>query len=162
MAVRTCTELTAVSPRPPSRGPEPVEGVTRHGFRGLALDPGLPLRSIRGDKGGMSECHGMSGFVRFRHVRPAAGAGRRAGFVHIMFLRRASRGFCALRPEADPREARRQAKLTQAQMAPPMGMSLSVYRKREQGTRRVSGPAATLLRVIRKEPEAVRRALSSP
>ena len=59
-------------------------------------------------------------------------------------------------------KVRRQAKLTQAQMAPPMGMSLSGYRKREQGTRRVSGPAATLLRVIRKEPEAVRRALSSP
>ncbi len=63
---------------------------------------------------------------------------------------------------ADPREVRRQAKLTQAQMAPLMGMSLSGYRKWEQGTRRVSGPAATLLRVIQKEPEAVRRALSSP
>jgi putative transcriptional regulator len=42
-----------------------------------------------------------------------------------------------------------------------MGMSLSGYRKWEQGARRVSGPAATLLRVIQKEPEAVRRALSS-
>ena len=38
---------------------------------------------------------------------------------------------------------------------------MSGYRKWEQGTRRVSGPAATLLRVIEKEPEAVRRALSS-
>ena len=60
-----------------------------------------------------------------------------------------------------PRGVRRQAKLTQAQMAPLMGMSLSGYRKWEQGTRRVSGPAATLLRVIQKEPEAVRRALLS-
>ena len=59
-----------------------------------------------------------------------------------------------------PREVRKQAKLTQAQMAPLMGMSLSGYRKWEQGTRRVSGPAATLLRVIQQEPEAVRRALS--
>ena len=59
-----------------------------------------------------------------------------------------------------PREVRKQAKLTQAQMAPLMGMSLSGYRKWEQGTRQISGPAATLLRVIRKEPEAVRRALS--
>ena len=59
-----------------------------------------------------------------------------------------------------PLEARKQAKLTQAQMAPLMGMSLSGYRKWEQGTRRVSGPAATLLRVIQKEPEAVRRALT--
>ena len=60
-----------------------------------------------------------------------------------------------------PREVRKQAKLTQAQMAPLMGMSLSGYRKWEQGARKVSGPAATLLRVIQKEPEAVRRALSS-
>ncbi|WP_428101441.1 helix-turn-helix domain-containing protein [Candidatus Rariloculus sp.] len=58
-----------------------------------------------------------------------------------------------------PREVRKRANLTQAQMAPLMGMSLSGYRKWEQGTRRVSGPAATLLRVIAKEPEAVRRAL---
>lgn len=60
-----------------------------------------------------------------------------------------------------PREVRKQARLTQAQMAPLMGMSVSGYRKWEQGARRVSGPAATLLRVIQKEPEAVRRALSS-
>ncbi len=60
-----------------------------------------------------------------------------------------------------PREVRKRAKLTQTQMAPLMGMSLSGYRKWEQGTRRVSGPAAMLLRVIQKEPEAVRRALSS-
>ena len=60
-----------------------------------------------------------------------------------------------------PREVRKQAKLTQAQMAPLMGMSVSGYRKWEQGTRSVSGPAATLLRVIQKEPEAVRRALLS-
>ncbi len=58
-----------------------------------------------------------------------------------------------------PREVRKQAKLTQAQMAPLMGMSLSGYRKWEQGTRRVSGPAATLLKMIQREPEAVRRAL---
>ncbi len=60
-----------------------------------------------------------------------------------------------------PREVRKQAKLTQAQMAPLMGMSLSGYRKWEQGTRRVRGPAAVLLRMIQREPEAVRRALSS-
>ena len=40
-----------------------------------------------------------------------------------------------------------------------MGMSLSGYRKWEQGTRRVSGPAAALLRIIQHEPNAVRRAL---
>ena len=58
-----------------------------------------------------------------------------------------------------PREVRKQAKLTQAQMATLMGMSVSGYRKWEQGARRVSGPAATLLRIIEREPNAVRRAL---
>ena len=68
-------------------------------------------------------------------------------------------GAGVVHPPVTPREIRKQAKLTQAQMAPLMGMSLSGYRKWEQGTRRVSGPAATLLRVIEKEPEAVKRAL---
>ena len=70
-------------------------------------------------------------------------------------------GLAVLHAPITPREVRKQVKLTQAQMAPLMGMSLSGYRKWEQGARRVSGPAATLLRVIQKEPEAVRRALSS-
>ena len=70
-------------------------------------------------------------------------------------------GPAVLHAPITPREVREQVKLTQAQMAPLMGMSLSGYRKWEQGARRVSGPAATLLRVIQKEPEAVRRALSS-
>ena len=60
-----------------------------------------------------------------------------------------------------PRQVRELAHLTQVQMAPLMGMSLSGYRKWEQGQRRVSGPAATLLRLIEKEPDAVRRALLS-
>ena len=59
-----------------------------------------------------------------------------------------------------PGEIRRRAKLTQAQMAPLMGMSLSGYRKWEQGQRQVSGPAAALLRIIDKEPAAVQRALA--
>jgi putative transcriptional regulator len=59
----------------------------------------------------------------------------------------------------DPRQVRKRARLKQTQMAPLMGMSLSGYRKWEQGTRSISGPAATLLRIIDKEPEAVRRAL---
>ncbi len=62
-------------------------------------------------------------------------------------------------PTAAPREVRKQARLTQSQMASLMGMSLSGYRKWEQETRRTSGPAATLLRVIQREPDAVRRAL---
>lgn len=58
-----------------------------------------------------------------------------------------------------PREVRKQLKLAQAQMASLMGMSLTDYRKWEQGRRHASGPAATLLQVIAREPEAVMRAL---
>ena len=60
-----------------------------------------------------------------------------------------------------PRDVREKAHLTQAQMAPLMGMSLSGYRKWEQGQRRVSGPAATLLRLIQNEPDVVKRVLLS-
>ena len=59
----------------------------------------------------------------------------------------------------DPRSVRKQARLTQTQMAPLMGMSLSGYRKWEQGKRNISGPAAALLRLIEREPEAVKRGL---
>ena len=69
------------------------------------------------------------------------------------------KGPAVVHASVTPREVRKQANLTQAQMAPLMGMSLSGYRKWEQGTRRVSGPAETLLRVIAREPEAVKRAL---
>lgn len=69
-------------------------------------------------------------------------------------------GPAIVHPPVTPREVRERAHLTQAQMAPLMGMSLSGYRKWEQGTRGISGPAANLLRVIEKEPEAVKRALA--
>ncbi len=69
-------------------------------------------------------------------------------------------GPAILHVPVDPRAIRTRAKLTQAQMAPLMGMSLSGYRKWEQGQRRISGPAAALLRVIEREPQAVLRALA--
>ena len=69
-------------------------------------------------------------------------------------------GSATLHEPLDPREVRKQVSLPQSQMAPLMGMSLSGYRKWEQGQRHVSGPAAMLLKVIEKEPDAVRRALS--
>ena len=68
-------------------------------------------------------------------------------------------GGAILHEPIDPREVRKHAALTQAQMAPLMGMSLSGYRKWEQGQRHVSGPAAMLLKVIEREPDAVQRAL---
>lgn len=58
-----------------------------------------------------------------------------------------------------PKDVRLRAKLTQAQMAPLMGMSLSGYRKWEHGQRRISGPAAALLQIIEREPETIRRVL---
>ncbi len=58
-----------------------------------------------------------------------------------------------------PKEVRKRAQLTQAEMAPLMGMSLSGYRKWEQKQRAVSGPALNLLRVIEKNPGAVIEAL---
>lgn len=61
----------------------------------------------------------------------------------------------------NPRQIRQRAKLTQAQMAPLMGMSLSGYRKWEQGQRSISGPAAALLRILEREPEAAKRALGA-
>lgn len=61
---------------------------------------------------------------------------------------------------SDPKVVRKKAKLTQKQMAPLMGMSVSGYRKWEQGERSVSGPAGVLLKVIEKEPDAVARALA--
>lgn len=61
----------------------------------------------------------------------------------------------------DPKTVRISAKLTQAKMAPLMGMSLSGYRKLEQGRRSISGPAFVLLKVLEKEPEAVKRAIAS-
>lgn len=70
-------------------------------------------------------------------------------------------GSAILHTSLTPREVREGANLTQAEMAPLLGMSLSGYRKWEHGTRRVSGPGATLLLLIQREPEAVKRALRS-
>lgn len=70
-------------------------------------------------------------------------------------------GPAVLHASIEPRAVRKKANLTQAEMAPLMGMSLSGYRKWEQGQRRISGPAAALLYIIQKEPAAVKRALAS-
>lgn len=68
---------------------------------------------------------------------------------------------CRVHRPINPREVRKTAKLTQKEMAPLMGMSLSGYRKWEQKQRTVSGPAEVLLKVMAKEPEAFRRALQT-
>lgn len=70
-------------------------------------------------------------------------------------------GLAGIHAPIVPWEVRQQARLTQAQIALLMGMSLSGWRKWQQGLRRVSGPTATLLRLIQKEPDVVKRALLS-
>ena len=49
--------------------------------------------------------------------------------------------------------------LTQAQFARRFGFTLDTVQQYEQGRRRPSGPASTLLRVIEADPNAVERAL---
>jgi len=61
----------------------------------------------------------------------------------------------------DTKAIRSKYKMTQADMAMVLGTSLSGYKKWEQGQRRPSGVALTLLKIMDKEPEAVKRALAS-
>ena len=61
----------------------------------------------------------------------------------------------------DVRAIRKSIGLKQEQMARIMDLSVSGYRKWEQGRRAVSGPARSLLVVMQKEPLAVLRALGS-
>ncbi len=49
--------------------------------------------------------------------------------------------------------------LTQAEFARRFGFTLDTVQQYEQGRRRPSGPASTLLRVIEADPDAVERAL---
>lgn len=49
--------------------------------------------------------------------------------------------------------------LSQAEFARRFGFALDTVQQYEQGRRRPSGPASTLLRVIEADPEAVARAL---
>jgi putative transcriptional regulator len=58
-----------------------------------------------------------------------------------------------------PQRVRKAAGLKKSQMAVLMGMSVPRYRKWERHERMVRGLAAALLELIRKEPEAVKRAL---
>lgn len=63
-------------------------------------------------------------------------------------------------PEVDVQAARQRLGMTQSAFADAFGVSLPTLRKWEQRVRRPEGPARVLLRVIEREPEAVRRALA--
>lgn len=63
-------------------------------------------------------------------------------------------------PDVDVRAARQRLGMTQPAFAARFGVALPTLRKWEQGKRRPDGPARVLLRVIEREPDAVRRALT--
>ena len=73
-------------------------------------------------------------------------------------LSEATRVYPVQTPE-DVRDLRTRMGLSQAQFAQKFGLTLDTVQQYEQGRRRPSGPASTLLRVIDAEPDAVVRAL---
>ena len=88
-------------------------------------------------------------------------------------IRAAREGRAIARGEADPatyrvhvpadidvRKIRRQLKLSQSEFAAKFGLPAATVRDWEQKRRRPEGPARVLLQVIKKEPEAVSRALA--
>jgi putative transcriptional regulator len=62
-------------------------------------------------------------------------------------------------PEIDVRAIRRDAGMTQAEFAAAYQFSLRTVQEWERGAKRPSGPARTLLRAIKADPEGLRRAL---
>ena len=63
-------------------------------------------------------------------------------------------------PEIDVRALRRVSGMTQAQFAAAYDFSLRTLQEWERGAKRPSGPARTLLRAIKGDPEGLRRALA--
>ncbi len=64
-------------------------------------------------------------------------------------------------PEIDVRAIRRTAGMTQAQFAGAFEFSIRTVQEWERGAKKPSGPARTLLRAIKGDPEAIRRALAA-
>jgi putative transcriptional regulator len=62
--------------------------------------------------------------------------------------------------DVDVRKIRKGLKLSQAEFAAEFGLSAATVRDWEQNRRRPEGAARVLLHVIKKEPDAVRRALA--
>jgi putative transcriptional regulator len=64
-------------------------------------------------------------------------------------------------PDFDVAAIRRRSGMSQAKFAATFGFSLRTLQEWERGAKQPSGPARTLLIVIDKEPDAVRKALSA-
>src|SRR5271166_603083 len=63
--------------------------------------------------------------------------------------------------EINVREIRRSAGMTQAEFAAAYHFSVRTVQEWERGAKRPSGPARTLLRAIKADPEGLRRALAA-
>ena len=64
-------------------------------------------------------------------------------------------------PDIDVRAIRRAAGMTQAQFAAAYEFSIRTVQEWERGAKKPSGPARTLLRAIKVDPEGIRRALAA-
>jgi putative transcriptional regulator len=64
-------------------------------------------------------------------------------------------------PEIDVRAIRRAAGMTQAQFSAAYEFSIRTVQEWERGAKKPSGPARTLLRAIKADPEGLRRALAA-
>ena len=64
-------------------------------------------------------------------------------------------------PDLDVRAIRQATSMTQAQFASAYEFSVRTIQEWERGSKRPSGPARTLLRAIKGDPEGIRRALAA-
>src|SRR5215831_1091266 len=64
-------------------------------------------------------------------------------------------------PAVDVRAIRRAAGMTQAEFAAAYEFSITTVQEWERSAKKPSGPARTLLRAIKADPEGVRRALAA-
>jgi putative transcriptional regulator len=64
-------------------------------------------------------------------------------------------------PEIDVRAIRRAAGMTQSQFAGAYEFSIRTVQEWERGAKKPSGPARTLLRAIKGDPEGLRKAIAA-
>jgi putative transcriptional regulator len=64
-------------------------------------------------------------------------------------------------PEIDVRAIRHAARMTQAQFADTYEFSIRTVQEWERGAKKPSGPARTLLRAIKADPEGLRKAVAA-
>ena len=64
-------------------------------------------------------------------------------------------------PQIDVRAIRRATGMTQAEFAATYEFSIRTVQEWERGAKKPSGPARTLLRAIKADPEGLRRALAA-